>query len=219
MKKLIRKNHFFWLTAALVGMLLTGAFTSEFPESVSFSILEYSSIILLLLSLISLREDRPWRKGLLILIGIMVLATIARNVSDYQNFNFVYMFLLLTFFVSAAWLVGKKVLLTGYVDLNIITGSVALYLILGFIWAIFYTFLVQLSPEAISGVEPENWTYSLSTMTYFSFVTLTTLGYGDISPVTPIAKVLVILEAVVGMFYIAIIVASLIGAARDKKSS
>jgi voltage-gated potassium channel Kch len=94
-----------------------------------------------------------------------------------------------------------------------------LYLILGFIWAIFYTFLVQLSPEAIRGVEPQNWIHSMSTMTYFSFVTLTTLGYGDISPVTPIAKVLVMLEAVVGMFYIAIIVASLIGAARDKKKS
>jgi voltage-gated potassium channel Kch len=50
-------------------------------------------------------------------------------------------------------------------------------------------------------------------MTYFSFVTLTTLGYGDISPVTPVAQVLVVLEAVTGMFYIAIIVASLIGAA------
>jgi voltage-gated potassium channel Kch len=219
MKKIIRKNHFFWLTAALIGMLLTGAFTTEFPENVSFSILEYSSIILLFLSLIGLREDRSWRIGLMILIGIMILATITRNVTDYQHFKFVYMFLLLTFFVSAAWLVGNRVLLTGEVDLNIITGSVALYLILGFIWAILYTFLVQLSPEAIRGVEPENWTHSLSTMTYFSLVTLTTLGYGDISPITPIAKVLVILEAVVGMFYIAIIVASLIGAARDKKRS
>ena len=219
MKKIIRKNHFYWLTAALIGMLLTGAFTTEFPENVSFSILEYSSIALLLLSLIDLRKDRSWRTGLLILIAIMTLASFTRNVTDYQHFHFIYMFVLLTFFVSAAWLVGNRVLLTGEVDLNIITGSVALYLILGFIWAIFYTVLVQLSPEAIRGVEPENWTHSLSTMTYFSFVTLTTLGYGDISPVTPIAKVLVILEAVVGMFYIAIIVASLIGAARDKKSS
>lgn len=219
MKKIIRKNHFFWLTAALVGMLLTGAFTAEFPESLSFLLLEFSSITLLLLSLIGLREDRSWRTGLLILIGIMVLATITRNVSDYQNFKFVYMFLLLTFFVSAAWLVGNKVLLTGQVDLNIITGSVALYLILGFIWAILYTVLIQFFPEAISGLEPENWINTLSTMTYFSFVTLTTLGYGDISPVNSIAKVLVILEAVTGMFYIAIIVASLIGAARNKKSS
>jgi voltage-gated potassium channel Kch len=50
------------------------------------------------------------------------------------------------------------------------------------------------------------------TMTYFSFVTLATLGYGDISPASPIAQVIVILEAVTGAFYMAIVVASLIGA-------
>ena len=217
MKHVIRRNHFFWLTAALVGMLLTGAFTAEFPESFAFTILEYSSIFLLLLSLIGLREDRSWRIGLLSLIGIMALATFTRDINDFHYSKFVYMLLLLVFFLTAAWLVGRRVLLTGHVDLNIITGSVALYLILGFIWAILYTILIQLQPEAIRGLEPENWVYALSTMTYFSFVTLTTLGYGDMSPVTPIAKVLVILEAVTGMFYFAIVVASLIGAARNKK--
>lgn len=217
MKHVIRRNHFFWLTAALVGMLLTGAFTAEFPESFAFTILEYSSIFLLLLSLIGLREDRSWRIGLLSLIGIMALATFTRDINDFHYSKYVYMLLLLVFFLTAAWLVGRRVLLTGHVDLNIITGSVALYLILGFIWAILYTILIQLQPEAIRGLEPENWVYALSTMTYFSFVTLTTLGYGDMSPVTPIAKVLVILEAVTGMFYFAIVVASLIGAARNKK--
>ena len=69
MKHVIRQNHFFWLTAALVGMLLTGAFTAEFPESFAFTILEYSSIFLLLLSLNGLRDDRiaytglVWRKA------------------------------------------------------------------------------------------------------------------------------------------------------------
>jgi len=219
MKHVIRRNHFFWLTAALVGMLLTGAFTAEFPESFAFTILEYSSIFLLLLSLIGLRENRSWRIGLLSLIGIMALATFTRDINDFHYSKYVYMLLLLVFFLSAAWLVGRRVLLTGDVDLNIVTGSVALYLILGFIWAILYTILIQLQPEAIRGLEPENWVYALSTMTYFSFVTLTTLGYGDMSPVTPIAKVLVILEAVTGMFYFAIVVASLIGAARNKKPS
>lgn len=217
MKKVTPQNHFFWLTAALIGMLLSGAVTTEFPESMAFSILEYSSIALLLLSLIGLREDRSWRMGLLILIGFMVLASVSRYITGYQHFNFVYMFLLLAFFLSAAWLVGTKVLLTGYVDLNIITGSIALYLILGYIWAILYTLVVQLEPEAIRGLDPENWINALSTMTYFSFVTLTTLGYGDMSPVTPTAQVLVILEAVTGMFYFAIVVASLIGSARNKK--
>ena len=216
MKHVIRRNHFFWLTAALVGMLLTGAFNAEFPESFAFRILEYSSIFLLLLSLIGLRENRSWRIRLLVLIGLMALATFTREINDFHYSKYVYMLLLLVFFLSAAWLVGRRVLLTGDVDLNIITGSVALYLILGFIWAILYTILIQLQPEAIRGLEPENWVYALSTMTYFSFVTLTTLGYGDMSPVTPIAEVLVSLEAVTGMFYFAIVVASLIGSARNK---
>ena len=49
-------------------------------------------------------------------------------------------------------------------------------------------------------------------LTYFSFVTLTTLGYGGISPVAPIAETLAYLEALVGQLYIAILVAALVGA-------
>ncbi len=219
MIKVNRHNHFIWLTVALVGMLIAGALTSEFPERFTFSILQYSNIALLLLALVDIREDRPWRTGLLILIGIMALASIARDVTEYPYLEYVYLFLRLAFFVSAAWLVGRRVLLTGHVDINIITGSVALYLIIGLIWATIYTLLVQLSPEAITGLEAGDWSDILSAMTYFSFVTLTTLGYGDISPVSPIARVLVILEAVTGMFYFAIVVASLVGSARSGKST
>ena len=67
------------------------------------------------------------------------------------------------------------------------------------------------------GIAAGPWYDNLPTTTYFSFVTLTTLGYGDISPVRPMAEVLVILEAIFGMFYLAVIVASLVGAKRIKK--
>jgi voltage-gated potassium channel Kch len=56
------------------------------------------------------------------------------------------------------------------------------------------------------------WYQVMQQVTYFSFVTLATLGYGDISPASPIAQVIVILEAVTGVFYLAVVVASLIGA-------
>lgn len=216
MNQVNKQNHFIWLTAALVAMLITGALTTEFPESHSFSILEFSSVGLLLLALKSLRADPTWRTRLMILIGLMLMAAIARSVAGFQHFQFLYMFLLLAFFVSVAWVVGKGVLLTGHVDLNVITGSVALYLVLGLIWAIFYTMLLQFSPEAFKGLEPEHFVATLTTMTYFSFVTLTTLGYGDISPTRPMAEVLVVLEAVTGMFYFAIVVASLISSTRKK---
>ena len=61
-------------------------------------------------------------------------------------------------------------------------------------------------------MEPQPWHQASLQLIYFSFVTLATLGYGDISPATPIGQVIVILEAVTGTFYMAIVVASLIGA-------
>jgi len=217
MPKRTGHRNFIWLTLALVGMLLAGAIRREIPDRLPLQILEYSSIILMLVSLRSLNRDRAWLTGLITLIGMTLLVVVTKGTVSHQYFEFAYLFLLLIFFLSAAWLVGSEVLLTGSVDINKIVGSVALYLLLALIWSILYTLLLEVSPEAMKGVEAGQWVDNMSIMTYFSFVTLTTLGYGDISPVTPVSQVLVVLEAVTGMFYIAIIVASLIGAAlRDR---
>jgi voltage-gated potassium channel Kch len=59
-------------------------------------------------------------------------------------------------------------------------------------------------------MEATSWGQNFSNAAYFSFVTLTTLGYGDISPLTQLAQVIVYLEAIVGVFYMAIIVSSLV---------
>ena len=76
-----------------------------------------------------------------------------------------------------------------------------------------YSMLETLQPNSfnlpVTLAELDPFTY-----TYFSYVTMTTLGYGDISPVTPLARVLVIIEAMTGMFYLAVIVASLVGGMR-----
>lgn len=57
---------------------------------------------------------------------------------------------------------------------------------------------------------------NFSDAAYFSFVTLTTLGYGDILPITPIAKVFAYLEAIIGVFYMAIVVSSLVSSSREQ---
>ena len=57
------------------------------------------------------------------------------------------------------------------------------------------------------GGRPDNWMTSI----YFSFVTLTTLGYGDIVPISPFARTLSITEALIGSFFIAILIAKLVG--------
>ena len=216
MSSLIKKNHFIWLTIALIGLMLTSAFSRGLPENLTLQIFEYTGVILLLLSLLSLKTDHYWGKGFLIIVGIMLTVVVVRGATEIGYFEYFYLGLMLVFMLAAAWLVGSQVLLTGEVDLNIIVGSVALYLLIGMIWSILFTILLEFSPDALNGIDPGMWYDNYPLTTYFSFITLTTLGYGDISPATPVAQVMVTLEAVIGMFYLAVIVASLIGGRRNK---
>ena len=216
MSGLIKKNQFIWLTIALIGLMLTGAFSRGLPDNLTLNLIEYTSVILLLLSLLSLKTERYWGKGFLIIVGIMLTVVVVRGATELGYFEYFYLGLMLAFMLAAAWLVGSQVLLTGTVDLNIVVGSVALYLLIGLIWSILYTILLEFSPDALNGIDPGMWYDNYPVMTYFSFVTLTTLGFGDISPATPVAQVIVILEAITGMFYLAVIVASLIGGRRSR---
>ena len=70
---------------------------------------------------------------------------------------------------------------------------------------------IEAIPGAFNGLPQAPWIDNFATVIYFSFVTITTLGYGDISPALPLARFLVYMEAIVGVFYMAILVASLIG--------
>jgi hypothetical protein len=68
-----------------------------------------------------------------------------------------------------------------------------------------------LGPEALFSGSADFFQEGIVSYIYYSFVTLTTLGYGDISPITPEVKTLSILEAVVGQLYLAVILARLVG--------
>lgn len=115
------------------------------------------------------------------------------------------------FFAMQTWFISARVFRPGVVNIYRILGAVALYLILGLLWADAYLFLYLAAPNTFH-MEPGTQIYEppISEMVYFSFVTLTTLGYGDIVAVTPIARSLVMLEGLVGQLYPAILLARLV---------
>jgi len=97
-------------------------------------------------------------------------------------------------------------------DTNTLMGAVCIYLMLGLIWAVLYDMLVLLWPEAsFSGLQYEENRLQFDSFLYFSFVTLTTAGYGDITPVNPLIRTLAYLEMITGQFYMAVLVAGLVG--------
>lgn len=96
----------------------------------------------------------------------------------------------------------------GPVTFHRIQGAVAAYLLLGLLWGHAYALVASLRPHAFSGMPGA--AEGARAFYYFSFVTLTTVGYGDILPVHPAARSLAMLEAVTGPLYLAILVARLV---------
>ena len=96
------------------------------------------------------------------------------------------------------------------VSLETIYGAIVVYILIGLMWAFLYNLTEILHPHSFT-LAPELAIDPKKTLFYFSFVTLTTLGYGDISPISGPAKSLVMLEAIVGQMYLAVLIARLVG--------
>ena len=90
-----------------------------------------------------------------------------------------------------------------------IQGGIAIYFLSGLLWAFLYQILLAFDSSAIS--LPVHTSGEFSELIYFSFITLTTLGYGEITPVSWMAQNLTVLEAVWGQTYLVVLVARLVG--------
>ncbi|MDF7800861.1 potassium channel family protein [Pontiellaceae bacterium B1224] len=102
-----------------------------------------------------------------------------------------------------------------------ICGAISAYLLMGVIWSFVYTVFYHMDPDSFS--VPQEW---LSTHTinsywsiYFSFTTLTTLGYGDITPTKPLTQSYAVMQAALGQIFLGVIVARLIALHISKKKS
>jgi voltage-gated potassium channel len=114
----------------------------------------------------------------------------------------------LTLYSLCAALILREMLKATEVNHHQIISTVNLYLILGMFWAQIYTILDWINPQTF-GLHSQKG-HSASQFIYFSFVTLCTLGYGDITPKTEFAQRLAITEAIMGQFYVAVVVAYLL---------
>ena len=128
--------------------------------------------------------------------------------------------LLGTAFLGYAIVVMLRFILTSReVTFNTVCASLCIYLLLGVVWALLYSLIDHLDPAAFYSATNDGRSAPVlrigsgesTAVLYFSFCTLTTLGYGDIVPVTPVARTLASLEAITGQLYLAVLVARLVG--------
>jgi Ion channel len=108
------------------------------------------------------------------------------------------------------WVVARAVFAPGPVTFHRIIGAILLYLTIGLVFVGLFTLVGLLDAGSFSGVRIENDPALASKLIYFSFVTLTSVGYGDIVPVYPLARSLCNLEAITGQLYPATLLARLV---------
>ncbi len=207
-----QRDNFIYLTFALVLLLLGTALAQQFFDDSAQRYMQSTTIITLLVAVWGVESKQfILRKAFIFPLAIFAVS-IFSNWLDNAGFDQFYLLLLLSFFISTAFKTAKQVLFTGEIDGNKILGAVCLYLLLGLIWAVLFTLLQLEFSGSFQTMQHNNqWFMLFPDFVYFSFVTMTTLGFGDISPTLPLARFLVYLEAIIGQFYLAILVASLVG--------
>jgi hypothetical protein len=95
------------------------------------------------------------------------------------------------------------------VTTDLIIGAICAYFLVGLFWSSIYTIMEMVQPGSF--LIPEGVGHPGSLFNYYSFVTLTTLGYGDVTPLSEAARSLSVLEAAMGQLYIAVLIARLVG--------
>jgi voltage-gated potassium channel len=106
------------------------------------------------------------------------------------------------------------------VDMEVLCASISAYLMLGLMWAVAYWLVDQLTPGGAFSFNTNSGPRSMNGFTgfYFSFITLSTVGYGDITPISRAARWLAAMEAMTGLLYVAVLIARLVALYSSPKS-
>ena len=199
------RASFLWLLVALLLMFLVSPLFSklkfgEVAMSVGFTLILFTGVYAvssdrrLLAVAVALAVPTLALEWVGALAGLPKLTAVAALLQV--------VFLALTTFVVLLYIARAQ-----RISANLIYGSACVYLLLGILWGVIFALVTSFQPGAFTsaGGGPEE------DLLYYSFATLTTVGYGDIVAKSPLARSLTCLEAVVGQFYMAVLVAKLVG--------
>lgn len=213
-KNVTEKDNFSYLLFSLFFLLLSSAVVDQFLAHSLYgqSFVIAFTVISMSIGVWSLRSSRYAFNTAIGLVAATIMISAVVIVLDKAELEFIHLLLMLYFFLLTLRLAAQQALFSGKITANSIVGSICIFLLLGLIWVMLYLLLAEFSPNAFSGLEQRPWQENFPDFIYFSFVTLTTLGFGDLLPLSPLARFLVYMEAIVGVFYMAIVVSSLVSA-------
>ena len=211
------KGQLSYLLIGLLVFLLIAPVINDVTASSLVNAIAFLSIIIIgIWSLVDHRRGFIIGIALALCSLILAFVNLALELSELRVLNNL---VILLFCILSLVIVAQKVLFVPRIDANTLIGSACVYLLLGIIWGLLYSIVEFFFPGSFHGTGEIYSDEQLWQFIYYSFVTITTLGYGDIYPLIPFARSLAYLEAVCGQLYIALLVASLVGGYMSRKQN
>jgi hypothetical protein len=206
--KMMTQSRYLTVWVAFILLMVLTPLTSG---PIGAIVLSFIFSFVLISGILTVSNDRR-----LLMIGLipLTIAIAARWIAyfngdqDWQAVSAIFGTLTLayvTILVFSALLKSKEVTST------VIWQAISVYLLIGLTWASLYLFLDLTTPGSFQDNSSPGAEISYPAIAYYSFVTLATLGYGDIVPITSTARGLAVLEVLTGVLYMAILISRLVG--------
>jgi len=175
--------------------------------------------IVMVASALAVSEGRRQTQLTLVFATACLVLTLLAHLLDSLTLRIIQDVSTIAFLVHVVRLIVKHLFRQQHADLDTIAASMCGYLLIGVAFAAVYSLVQEVDDRAIStnvtiaesGAPMRFGGSQTATSLYFSFVTLTTLGYGDITPVSMPARMLATAEALIGQLYLVVLVARLVG--------
>ena len=202
-------NHYLLASIILVFFIGPVAFDYGLLSIVNLEIL---FLVILIFSIFLHQHDSKLFK-----VTVASLIIILINILFFDNNQSVSQYFLKILIVSITIVeLFREIFKTKIIDSHIISSAISIYVLVGIFWYLLFMFLLMIDPDSfdIRNFNPEMVSID---MIYFSFTTLTTLGYGDITPVSYTAKMWSITEAMMGVMFLAVMISRVVSLFGSKK--
>ena len=192
---MVIRYNYVMLLIGLLCLIIADPLTETIPKLGGGPVLEIAALVTMVFGVWSLVRSRTyffagWAMGVLVfaLNG-------AQYFLDIEYARLAMWAVIAVFLTLIAGIVLRDILFAPKIDLNRLVGATCVYLLIGLIFAVGYFFLNAAVPGSFDGIAAGDWKSQLRELIYHSFVTLTTVGYGDVIPISPLARTTSFLEA------------------------
>jgi voltage-gated potassium channel len=213
----LRQHNFFYLIAALLFLLIAMPLFRDLTGTEYPIVSELAFSVFLIIGIWSLPGTKNWFLLGIVLVTLGIGCNFLALAGSWYFFNYISLISYIIFLLLTISLAIKQVVSSGPINANRVIGAICIYLLLSLIWSLFYVLVNMLIPGSFNvqiGGAPFQQVHHFM---YYSFVTITTLGYGDIIPIRETARALSNIETIFGQFYIAILVGGVVAAFISRK--